>query len=273
MKTIIDKVKKLDEDKVVIIDDMDEVWLDEISFTKGNVKFWIYEDEDEITIEVYQTTYDKNVKKCVYDKEIENFTTTNKSQILKSLTEIINNRDLYRDHGEFLKNRIKELTEKIHLYTEKRNQATEYLEVEKYQKYINRRLRTHEKLTRVYLTCIRFEEFTILKEGFDNKVLVEWYREKSTTFPTGREYSIHTKSQFGLIWGHYYKDKELCFEDFKKYAMTETEKKIMQWSGMNKLILKDFMKYAEKQGFHINGFNDDIETLYNLYTYFYKLGR
>ena len=60
--------------------------------------------------------------------------------------------------------------------------------------------------------------YKILKEGKDNKVLVEWKREKNMFYPDGKEYSVHTVSlQDNLIWGHYFRKKEDAIEYFKQY--------------------------------------------------------
>lgn len=274
MEKIIAHIKELEAKKIVTIDNLNEYWLDDIAFSKGNVRFWIYEDgDDEITMEVYQVISD-NIQKSIYDKELENITTMHKSLIFKLLTEIINDMDLYKKRREFLEKRLNKLVEDIQVFKDKLDAATTDEDIIKYQKRINRRMQTYERLSKEHLTCINFEEYTILKHGSDNRVLVQWHREKSTMFPDGKEYSIHINTPFGLICGNYYISKDICFEDFdKKYTITDTESKMMQWSGMNKEVLKDFMEYAEKNGFRIDGYNDDIECLKNLYTYFYKLSR
>ena len=62
------------------------------------------------------------------------------------------------------------------------------------------------------------KEYTILKKGRDNKVMVMWEREKGFFYPNGVEYSVHTESLYGgLIWGHYFTDKKECEEYFKQY--------------------------------------------------------
>lgn len=274
MEKIIAHIKELETKNIITIDSINEQWLDDVAFSKGNVKFWIYEDgDDEITMEVFQVLPD-NIQKTLYDKELENITTMHESMIFKLMTEIINDMDLYKKRREFLEKRLNKLVEDIQVFKDKMNASTTDEDIIKYQKRINRRMQTYEKLSKEHLTCINFEEYTIIKEGVDNRVLVQWHREKSTMFPDGKEYSIHIKSPFGLICGNYYIDKDICFKDFdNKYGITDTEIKMMQWVGMNKEVLKDFMEYAEKQGFHISGYNDDMGCLKNLYTYFYKLGR
>lgn len=54
-------------------------------------------------------------------------------------------------------------------------------------------------------------EYTILKEGTNDKVLVEWNRGER------KEYSVHTKGcNGGLIWGHYFTTYKEALEDFNK---------------------------------------------------------
>lgn len=61
--------------------------------------------------------------------------------------------------------------------------------------------------------------YKILKEGKDDKVLVEW--ERANIYPYyGKEYSIHTRiSEDSLIWGHYF----LRFEDADRYFKKVTK--------------------------------------------------
>lgn len=54
-------------------------------------------------------------------------------------------------------------------------------------------------------------EFEIIKEGKNDKVLAKWNRE------TRVEYSVHTwdLNRTGLIWGHYFDNLEDAEEYFK----------------------------------------------------------
>lgn len=54
-------------------------------------------------------------------------------------------------------------------------------------------------------------EYKILEQGKDDKVLVEWNRS------WGKEYSVHTQTDNGLIWGHYYTNREDAEEYFAQY--------------------------------------------------------
>lgn len=61
------------------------------------------------------------------------------------------------------------------------------------------------------------KEYKILEEGIDNKVLVEWNRQKCSAYPLGKEYSVHTMNDGFLIWGHYFNDLKDAEEYFKVY--------------------------------------------------------
>lgn len=60
-------------------------------------------------------------------------------------------------------------------------------------------------------------KYKILKKYKDERVLVEWKREKDFFFPDGVEYSVHMLSLAGnLICGRYFKNKENAEEYYKK---------------------------------------------------------
>ena len=61
------------------------------------------------------------------------------------------------------------------------------------------------------------DTYKILKNYKDERVLVEWKREKDFFFPDGVEYSVHMLSLAGnLICGRYFKNKENAEEYYKK---------------------------------------------------------
>ena len=62
------------------------------------------------------------------------------------------------------------------------------------------------------------KNYKILKEGRNDKVLVEWERQNSYPY-YGKEYSVHTLSLNGeLIWGNYF----LNLEDAEKFFIEKT---------------------------------------------------
>lgn len=65
------------------------------------------------------------------------------------------------------------------------------------------------------------KEYKIIEFGIDDKVLVEWDKSNDSAyqFVTGsdKEYSVHTKTENGIIWGHYYRKREDAEEYFSKY--------------------------------------------------------
>lgn len=87
---------------------------------------------------------------------------------------------------------------------------------------------------------------TILDEGMDNKVLVQWI--DATVWTNGElevevEYSIHTKGvnhtdeEYDLIWGHYFDDLKRAKGTFQYYKS----------EGENfRNLVKDIQNYCEK---------------------------
>lgn len=54
-------------------------------------------------------------------------------------------------------------------------------------------------------------DYKILEKGIDDKVLVEWTRGER------KEYSVHTLTQNGLIWGHYFTALDDAQDYFSQY--------------------------------------------------------
>lgn len=84
-------------------------------------------------------------------------------------------------------------------------------------------------------------EYKILEQGIDNKVLVEWDRGCDIFYKDGKEYSVHTVSLMdNLIWGHYFSNITDAVNYFSKYRKDDS----------NTL----YIGYVNDDGYTFNGY-------------------
>ncbi|HSQ89843.1 hypothetical protein, partial [Romboutsia sp.] len=109
MKTIISEVQKLEKNNMICRVDIDTRFMDEVSFDKGHVKFWVYEDEGDIVLEVSETKWKKFgggiLGTNVYSEELEYIKTKQASMIMKTINKIVNDKSLQKERCEFLRER------------------------------------------------------------------------------------------------------------------------------------------------------------------------
>ncbi|HSQ89367.1 hypothetical protein [Romboutsia sp.] len=248
--------------------------MDEVSFDKGHVKFWVYEDGDDLILEVSQMKWKKFgggiLGTTVDSEELEYIKTKQASMIMKTINKIVNDKSLQKERCEFLRERA-ERVEKVIQDMEMREMTEGYKETV----YMRKRKQLRE-LKQELLVCSTFIEHEITLEGKENKVLVTWYRGTSKMYPSGVEYSIHTKTDNGLIWGHYYKNIVDALGAFEKYRIpqpTDTEKAMLKW-GLSKEEVKNFIDYLEnKCRIHVCGYGDNLSYFKNIYRFQYGLGK
>lgn len=267
MKKILETINKLADARIISNVDMDEKWMDEVTFSKGNIHFLIQEEEGLYNLDIYKGDLcnpdERQYLNCIFYLE----DIASEGLIIEKMVDHINNKELYKQYVDLKKKQSMRIADGLHKYTKLRNDATSDEETKKYQKIMNKKLEQFVEVQKLITIATNSLDHLIISEekGIEDRVIVKWY------LPEGVKYTISTLTSTGaLVLSTKYNSKAECYDEYsKKFAISKFERYLIKTMGLNIEEIRDFVKTMSEK-YNVNlGYENDIRYITTMYNQHY----